>query len=255
MQLAVIAVACMSVDNAQAQGNADKGKKVYRKCAVCHAIGPGAKNKVGPSLNGILGRKAGTVEGFKYSEANKEAGANGWVWTEEVLLKYLENPRKAMPGNRMAFAGLKLEQDRLDLVAYIKTFKESKANGSSKPEQKGAVKAPTKAAAKAPSTQPAKPSADPAVQKAEPAKPKVESASSALAGMWVGGSSPSIRPAEAPHVSGVRKSPGWYATALTGLSKPYPASFRFLEDQGRWYTPFNEPGMTGPYDLRGWHRR
>jgi cytochrome c len=100
-------------------GNAEAGEDVFKKCRACHAVGAGAENKVGPQLNGIIGRKSGTVEGFNYSEANKEAGAKGLVWTEEELLKYLEAPLTYMPKNKMAFAGLKDEQDRRDVVAYL----------------------------------------------------------------------------------------------------------------------------------------
>lgn len=105
-----------------AEGKAEDGEEVFKKCRACHDIGPDAKNKVGPILTGIVGRKAGTVEGFNYSPANKEAGDKGWVWTEEQLLKYLKNPREAMPGNRMAFAGLPDDQDRADVLAYLKKF-------------------------------------------------------------------------------------------------------------------------------------
>ena len=70
----------------------------------------------------------------------------------------------------------------------------------------------------------------------------------------IAGLDPAERPAEAPVIQGVMHPPAWYAHALTGISRPIPASLRFLEDQGNWYTPFNEPGMTGRYDLRGWHR-
>ncbi|HMP08319.1 MAG TPA: cytochrome c family protein, partial [Lacipirellulaceae bacterium] len=90
-----------------AEGNAEAGEDVYKKCRACHDVGENAKNKVGPILNGIVGRKAGTVEGFRYSPANVKAGEEGLVWTEEELFKYLENPRAHMPGNRMAFAGLR----------------------------------------------------------------------------------------------------------------------------------------------------
>lgn len=69
----------------------------------------------------------------------------------------------------------------------------------------------------------------------------------------VAGTQPDRRPADAPVVSEVDKSGGWYADALTGLSRPYPYSLRFLENQGNWFTPFSAPGMTGPYDIRGWH--
>ena len=105
-----------------AEGNAKEGEDVFKKCRACHEVGPEAKTKLGPVLNGVIGRKAGTIEGFTYSPANKKAGEDGWVWTEDKILKYLENPREAMPGNRMAFAGLSEEQDRLDVVAYLKTF-------------------------------------------------------------------------------------------------------------------------------------
>ena len=105
-----------------AEGNATDGEEVFKKCRACHEVGPDAKTKLGPVLNGVIGRKAGTMEGFTYSPANKKAGDDGWVWTEEKILKYLENPREAMPGNRMAFAGLADEQDRLDVLAYLKTF-------------------------------------------------------------------------------------------------------------------------------------
>ncbi len=70
----------------------------------------------------------------------------------------------------------------------------------------------------------------------------------------VAGVKPYERPAHAPAITQVKKNKAWYDQALTGLEPPYPESFRFLEDQGNWYTPFNRPGMTGPYDIRGWHQ-
>ena len=113
----------LSIDIAGAQdASVDDGAEVFKKCRACHDVGPGAKNKVGPLLNGIVGRPAGTIEGFPYSAANKEAGAKGLVWTEEVMFKYLEAPLSFMPGTKMAFAGLKDPQDRKDVIAYLKTF-------------------------------------------------------------------------------------------------------------------------------------
>jgi cytochrome c len=103
------------------EGKAEDGAEVFKKCRACHDVGPDAKNKVGPLLNNIVGRKAGTIEGFAYSEANKNAGGKGLTWTEGVLLKYLENPLVFMPGTKMAFAGLKDERDRRDLIAFLKT--------------------------------------------------------------------------------------------------------------------------------------
>ena len=107
---------------AAAEGDATEGAEVFRKCRACHDVGATAKNKVGPLLNGIMGRQAGSIDGFNYSEANKAAGAKGLVWTEEVMLKYLENPMSEMPGTKKAFAGLKEEKDRRDVIAYLKTF-------------------------------------------------------------------------------------------------------------------------------------
>ena len=105
-----------------ADASAENGEDVFKKCRACHDVGANAKNKVGPILNGLFGRKAGTIEGFNYSDANRKAGEAGWVWTDEIMMKYLENPREAMPGNRMAFVGLKDEQDRKDVISYLRTF-------------------------------------------------------------------------------------------------------------------------------------
>ena len=102
--------------------NAENGEQVFKKCRACHQVGEGAKNAVGPVLNGLLGRTSGTVEGFNYSDANKEAGAKGLVWSEDELNKYLEAPLTYMPKNKMAFAGLKDEADRKDVISYLKTF-------------------------------------------------------------------------------------------------------------------------------------
>ena len=103
--------------------DAANGEAVFKVCKACHQVGASAKNAVGPILNGIVGRKAGTVEGYNYSEANKEAAAKGLIWTEEELFKYLGGPAAYMPKNKMAFAGVKDEADRKDLVAFLKTQK------------------------------------------------------------------------------------------------------------------------------------
>jgi cytochrome c len=110
--------------SASAEGDAAKGEKVFRKCKACHAVGEGAKNKVGPHLNDIIGRAAGTAEGFKYSKAMKAAGEGGIVWDDESLAAYLEKPRDYIKGNRMSFAGLRKEADRANVIAYLKTFSE-----------------------------------------------------------------------------------------------------------------------------------
>ena len=97
----------------------ENGEAVFKKCRACHQVGPTAKNAVGPLLNGLFGRKSGTVDGFAYSDANK---ASGIVWDEATFKTYIKGPRAAMPGNKMAFAGLSDEQDVADLIAYLHTF-------------------------------------------------------------------------------------------------------------------------------------
>lgn len=100
---------------ALAEGNIKAGKKIFKKCKACHDVKEG-KNKVGPSLHNIVGATAGNVEGFKYSKALKESGV---VWDEENLRAFVTKPKKLIPGNRMAFAGLKKEKQIDDLLAYL----------------------------------------------------------------------------------------------------------------------------------------
>jgi cytochrome c len=99
--------------------DAQKGKTVFNVCLVCHAIGPGAQNKIGPVLNGLDGRKAGTVPNFSYSDANKGSGI---VWNEETFEDYIKNPAEKIPDTKMTFAGVKNEQQAKDLWAYISQF-------------------------------------------------------------------------------------------------------------------------------------
>lgn len=100
-----------------AQGS-DPGKEVYAQCSVCHSID--GTNGVGPSLNGVVGRKAGSVAGFRYSRAMK--GAN-IVWDDKALDAYIADPQKVIPGNVMPFAGIPDSKQRTDLVAYLRTLK------------------------------------------------------------------------------------------------------------------------------------
>jgi cytochrome c len=100
---------------AQADGDAAKGEKVFGKCKTCHEIAT-AKNKVGPTLQGVIGRKAGTVEGFKYSEAMTGSGV---TWDAATIAEYVAKPKEFIAGNKMAFVGLKKEDEIEDLVAYI----------------------------------------------------------------------------------------------------------------------------------------
>ncbi len=97
----------------------ENGADVFKKCRACHQVGDNAKNAVGPVLNGLFGRKAGTIEGFNYSDANKNSGV---TWTDETFANYIKDPRAAMPGNKMAFAGIKDPQDIGDLTAFLKQY-------------------------------------------------------------------------------------------------------------------------------------
>ena len=99
---------------------AAEGESVWRQCQACHQVGEDAQNRVGPHLNGVVGRTAGTAEDYSYSEAMVEAGANGLTWTEEELSAFLENPREHVPGTKMTFAGIRDEQQRLAVIEYVK---------------------------------------------------------------------------------------------------------------------------------------
>ncbi len=119
--LTALLVATLPVVAAHAEGDPAKGKKVFNKCKACHFVDK-EKNKVGPYLKGVVGRKAAAVEGFKYSKAMQAKAAEGLVWTEENLDKYLAAPKKFIPGNKMAFAGLKKAEDRANVIAYLKSM-------------------------------------------------------------------------------------------------------------------------------------
>lgn len=107
---------------AQAAGDPDAGRNVFKKCMQCHAIGDGAQNKTGPVLTGVVGRVAGTYEGFKYSDPMAKAGQGGLSWTPDQLAEYLANPKEKVPGNKMAFPGLKVQADIDNVIAYLETF-------------------------------------------------------------------------------------------------------------------------------------
>ncbi len=121
-----LAAAVASVAPAMAAGDAENGAKIFVKCKVCHAIGPDAKNKVGPIMNGLPGRKSGTVEGYSYTDANKNSGL---TWDEATFKDYITNPKAKIPGTKMVFVGLPEAQDRDDVWAYLNTFN---ADGSPK---------------------------------------------------------------------------------------------------------------------------
>ena len=97
----------------------DKGATGFKKCGICHKIGPGATNLVGPELNGLDGRHSGSVPGYSYSPANKDSGI---VWGEATFKEYIQDPQAKIPKTKMFFAGIKNEQDINDLWAYLKQF-------------------------------------------------------------------------------------------------------------------------------------
>lgn len=102
--------------------DAGAGEKVFRKCKACHAVGEGARHRVGPHLNAVIGREAGSLDDYRYSKAMRKAGAEGLVWDEPALDNYLAAPRKMIKGTKMAFAGLREADDRENVIAYLKTF-------------------------------------------------------------------------------------------------------------------------------------
>lgn len=98
-------------------GDAARGEKIYDRCLACHAID---RDRTGPRHAGLFGRKAGSVEGYTYSAAMKKAGENGLVWNDDTLDKFLKSPTTFVPGTKMGYAGVKDDQERADLIAYLK---------------------------------------------------------------------------------------------------------------------------------------
>ena len=107
-----------SAGHALAQ-SAEAGERVFGQCRACHQVGENAKNLVGPQLNGMFGRKSGTVEGYSYTEANKNSNI---TWDEKTFSEYILDPKGKIPGTKMIFAGIKNPQQITDLIAYLKQF-------------------------------------------------------------------------------------------------------------------------------------
>jgi cytochrome c len=118
MKITMVALGALLAISTQAmaEGDVAKGEKVFKKCAACHTLEEG-KNKVGPSLYGVFGRAAGTLEDYKYSKAMIGSGI---VWDDENMDAYLKKPRSFLKGTKMAFAGLKKDDQRADLIAFLK---------------------------------------------------------------------------------------------------------------------------------------
>jgi cytochrome c len=107
--------------HATSAGHSDAGAIVFKKCMACHQVGDRAQNGIGPVLNGIEDRPAGTYPGYNYSAATKSSGL---IWDDQTLARYLRAPRAVIPGTRMAFAGLSKDHEILDVIAYLKQFAE-----------------------------------------------------------------------------------------------------------------------------------
>lgn len=114
--ITLLVVACSGEVRAQ---DAVAGEKVFAVCKACHQIGENAKNVVGPTLNGLIGRKAGSVPGYSYSVANKDSGI---TWEESTFREYIKDPKAKIPGTKMIYAGLKDEKRTTDLIAFLKQF-------------------------------------------------------------------------------------------------------------------------------------
>ncbi len=116
MLASVLLISGGTVAAQAADGDAAAGKTVFNVCKACHTIEAGGPNRVGPNLHGVVGRKAGTHDGFSYSAAMKDSGI---TWDEAKLNEYLKDPKATVPGNKMAFAGIKDDAKRADLIAYL----------------------------------------------------------------------------------------------------------------------------------------
>jgi cytochrome c len=116
---ALVVIASSAIAATALAQDAEAGKTSFNKCLACHAVGEGAKNKVGPVLNGIDGRKSGTAEGYSYSDANKNSGI---TWNKEQFLDYIKDPRAKIPGTKMIFAGVKNETEAANLWAYLSQY-------------------------------------------------------------------------------------------------------------------------------------
>ena len=130
LQICGVLAALMTAGTGYASemGDHEKGEVVFNKCKSCHEIGDGAKNRVGPQLNGVFGRTAGTVADLKYSKSMIRMGNDGLIWAEETLDAYLENPKALVSRTRMSFRGMKDAEDRADLLAYLRIYSDNPAD-------------------------------------------------------------------------------------------------------------------------------
>ncbi|MDN5925539.1 MAG: c-type cytochrome [Hyphomicrobiales bacterium] len=153
------ALAALCLSGPAYAGDPAAGEQVFKRCKACHAVGDGAKHRVGPELNELIGRTAGTAEGYRYSSAMEKAGAGGLAWNAETLAKFLDDPKGMVKGTKMSFAGLKKPADIDNVIAYVATFsKPSEAmDAAPKPEDKKTEAAPTEPKEESARAEPVKP--------------------------------------------------------------------------------------------------
>lgn len=128
LSLSVLVAVLGTAASADSFGDAEAGEKVFGECKGCHQVGEGAKHRIGPHLNALFGRPAAGVEDFRYSKSFQRAGKNGLEWHAETLDAFLENPRSYASGTRMSYRGLKDKTDRLNVIAYLRTFSDNPAD-------------------------------------------------------------------------------------------------------------------------------
>ena len=119
MKLAMIAALLVATTTAASGQDVAAGETSFRKCLPCHAVGEDARNKIGPILNGLEGRQSGTIEGYSYTPANKDANI---TWSDASFKEYMADPRGKIPGTKMVFNGIKNEAEVASLWAYLKQF-------------------------------------------------------------------------------------------------------------------------------------
>jgi cytochrome c2 len=134
LAIAVAAAACLVPVAAIAQ-DAAAGEQAFKRCTACHGVGEGAANRMGPQLNGVVGKQAGTQEGYNYSRAMAEAGQEGLVWTPETLAEFIKDPRGFLPGTKMNFAGVPDDKAIADIIAYLITFSPDYVPAEPAPEE------------------------------------------------------------------------------------------------------------------------
>jgi cytochrome c len=139
LKLGLMSAAVLATASSVHAADVAEGEKVFRKCAACHAVGEGAKSRVGPQLNDLFGRQAGTIDGFKYSAAMVAAGEGGLVWDEQALTQFLVKPREMVSGTKMAFAGLRKSAEVAHVLEYLKTFDQAMAPAAGDGQSAAAV--------------------------------------------------------------------------------------------------------------------